>query len=277
MEWLVYIANGMYLLSYYMKDILRLRIFTVAAAICLTTYFYFRPEPMMTVVYWNLFFVALNVYQIVRIVGLQIPKRKDVSVGTADGKRIALAAVLLVSLAAPAWAGIDEGVAAYKRGDYKLALQEWTPLAEQGHANAQYLIGEMYHEGVGVPQDNAASAIWILRAAEQGHGDAQYLIGQMYHGGLGVPLDYAEAALWYRRAGEQGNPGCQFILGFLYRTGQGVPKDFVQAHFWFSVSAAQGSDASRKSRERVAKKMTPAQIAEAQRLAREWMEKRRGK
>ncbi len=174
-------------------------------------------------------------------------------------------------------AGIDEGVAAYKRGDYKLALQEWTPLAEQGHANAQYLIGEMYHEGVGVPQDNAAAAMWILRAAEQGHGDAQYLIGQMYHGGLGVPLDYAEAALWYRRAGEQGNPGCQFILGFLYSTGQGVPKDFVQAHFWFSVSAAQGSDASRKSRERVAKKMTPAQIAEAQRLAREWMEKRRGK
>ena len=113
--------------------------------------------------------------------------------------------------------------------------------------------------------------------AEQGHGDAQYLLGQMYHGGLGVPLDYAEAALWYRRAAEQGNPGCQFLLGFLYSTGRGVPKDFVQAHFWFSVSAARGSDASRKSRERVAKKMTPAQIAEAQRLARELTEKRRGK
>ncbi len=153
-------------------------------------------------------------------------------------KRIALAVAMFVSLAAPAWAGIDEGVAAYKRGDYKLAIQELTLLAEQGH------------------------------------GDAQYLLGQMYHGGLGVPLDYAEAALWYRRAAEQGNPGCQFLLGFLYSTGRGVPKDFIQAHFWFSVSAARGSDASRKSRERVAKKMTPAQIAEAQRLAREWKPKK---
>jgi TPR repeat protein len=156
-------------------------------------------------------------------------------------KRIALAVAMFVSLAAPAWAGIDEGVAAYKRGDYKLAIQELTPLAEQGH------------------------------------GDVQYLLGRMYHTGLGVPQDYAEATLWYRRAAEQGNPGCQFLLGFLYSTGRGVPKDLVQAHFWFSVSAARGSDASRKSRERVAKKMTPAQIAEAQRLARELMEKRRGK
>ena len=156
-------------------------------------------------------------------------------------KRIALAVAMFVSLAAPAWAGNDEGVAAYQRGDYKLAIQELLPLAEQGH------------------------------------GDAQYLLGRMYHGALGVPQDYAEAALWYRRAAEQGNPDCQFLLGFLYSTGRGVPKDFVQAHFWFSVSAARGSDASRKSRERVAKKMTPAQIAEAQRLARELMEKRRGK
>ena len=156
-------------------------------------------------------------------------------------KRIALAVAMFVSLAAPAWAGIDEGVAAYKRGDYKLAIQELTPLAEQDH------------------------------------GDVQYLLGRMYHTGLGVPQDYAEATLWYRRAAEQGNPGCQFLLGFLYSTGRGVPKDLVQAHFWFSVSAARGSDAPRKSRERVAKKMTPTQIAEAQRLVRELMGKRRGK
>jgi hypothetical protein len=91
MECLVYIANGMYLLSYFMKDILRLRVLTVAAAICLVAYFYFRPEPMMTVVYWNLFFVALNVYQIMRIIGLQIPNRKGDPVGTADGKAGALA------------------------------------------------------------------------------------------------------------------------------------------------------------------------------------------
>lgn len=68
MEALVYIANLLYLGSYFMQDILRLRALTVTAALCLVGYFYLRPEPLMTVVCWNLFFVALNVFQIVRIV-----------------------------------------------------------------------------------------------------------------------------------------------------------------------------------------------------------------
>ncbi len=68
MEILVYMANGMYLASYFMKEMLHLRMLTVAAALCLSAYFYFQPEPMMTVVSWNLFFVALNVFQITRIV-----------------------------------------------------------------------------------------------------------------------------------------------------------------------------------------------------------------
>lgn len=68
MELLVYIANGMYLVSYSMKDMLYLRVLTVVAALCLVAYFYIRPEPMMTVVCWNLFFVALNLLQIARTI-----------------------------------------------------------------------------------------------------------------------------------------------------------------------------------------------------------------
>ena len=67
MEILIYIANGLYLASYMMKDILRLRLLTTIAACVLVAYFYFRPEPMMTVVCWNQFFVALNIYQITGI------------------------------------------------------------------------------------------------------------------------------------------------------------------------------------------------------------------
>jgi uncharacterized membrane protein len=67
MEALVYIANLLYLGSYFMQDLLRLRALTITAAICLVCYFYLRPEPLMTVVCWNLFFVALNVLQIVRM------------------------------------------------------------------------------------------------------------------------------------------------------------------------------------------------------------------
>ena len=68
MEALVYIANVLYLLSYFAGDMLRLRALTVTAALCLVSYFYLRPEPMMTVVCWNLFFVALNLFQIGRLI-----------------------------------------------------------------------------------------------------------------------------------------------------------------------------------------------------------------
>jgi hypothetical protein len=64
METLVYAANILYLLSYMVRDILLLRIFTIIAACCLVTYFYNQAEPLMTVVYWNLFFVAMNAIQL---------------------------------------------------------------------------------------------------------------------------------------------------------------------------------------------------------------------
>ena len=68
MDALIYVANGLYLLSYAVRDILYLRLLTVVAACCLATYFYNQAEPLMTVVYWNMFFIALNVAQLSWIV-----------------------------------------------------------------------------------------------------------------------------------------------------------------------------------------------------------------
>ena len=68
MDSLIYVANILYLLSYMVRDILHLRILTIVAACCLVTYFYNQAEPLMTVVYWNLFFVALNAFQLSNIV-----------------------------------------------------------------------------------------------------------------------------------------------------------------------------------------------------------------
>ncbi len=67
MEAFVYAANFLYLTSYLVRDILHLRILTIIAACCLVTYFYNQAEPMMTVVCWNVFFVALNIFQLTRI------------------------------------------------------------------------------------------------------------------------------------------------------------------------------------------------------------------
>jgi hypothetical protein len=75
MEFMIYVANGLYVASYFMKDILHLRILSAVAASCLIAYFYFRAEPMMTVVYWNLFFVGVNTFQIARVFRDQWPMR----------------------------------------------------------------------------------------------------------------------------------------------------------------------------------------------------------
>jgi TPR repeat protein len=85
-----------------------------------------------------------------------------------------------------------------------------------------------------------------------------------------VKQDYAEAAKWYRKAAEQGDICSQYELGMMYEDGHGVPQDFVQAYMWFDLEAAQGLPNGQDKRDSIAKKMTPAQIAEAQRLTREW-------
>ena len=75
---------------------------------------------------------------------------------------------------------------------------------------------------------------------------------------------------WYRLAADQGNACAQYNLGIMYAKGQGVPQDYVLAHMWFNLSAAQGIGDAVKNRDIAAGKMTPDQLAEAQRLAREW-------
>ncbi len=148
--------------------------------------------------------------------------------------RILAATFLCLMLATPAWAGLDEGMAAYRRADYATALREFRPLAGQGNGLAQYSIGLMYYNGQGVKQD------------------------------------YAEAVKWYRKAADQGDAGAQSNLGVMYHTGQGVTHDHVQAHMWFNLAGAQGDKEAAKNRDIVAKLMTPAQIAEAQRRAGKW-------
>ena len=140
----------------------------------------------------------------------------------------------------------------------------------------------MYELGEGVPQDYAEAVRWYRKAAEQGYAEAQNNLGLMYDMAQGVPQNYAEAVKWYRKAAEQGNDIGQYNLGFMYANGQGVPQDYVQAHMWFNLAASRsepGSDRDMavKNRDIIAAKMTPAQIAEAQRLAREWKPKKEGK
>jgi uncharacterized protein len=120
------------------------------------------------------------------------------------------------------------------------------------------------------PKNDAEAVVWFRKAADQGDPVAQFLLGGQYATGQGVARDYAEALLWFQKAAEQGHPAAKFYLGAIYAKGDGVPQDYVRGHMWFSLSAAQGNQEAVKALEMAERKMTPVQIAEAQKLARDW-------
>ncbi|MCH7499255.1 MAG: sel1 repeat family protein [Nitrospinae bacterium] len=185
---------------------------------------------------------------------------------------------LMFSLPAMSTAGsFDDAVTAYQAGNYQKAFKLFKPFAEQGFADAQYNLGLMYDNGLGVTQDYVEAVKWYKKAAEQGEAIAQYNLGNMYENGEGVRQDYAEAVKWFRMAAEQGYAGGQSNLGVMYGHGRGVRQDYVQAYKWFSLSAlrSQGSvfDYSLSNRNFIEKRMTQAQVVEAQKLAREWKPK----
>ncbi len=147
---------------------------------------------------------------------------------------------LNLSFLAAASLGADfaTGVSAYQKGDYATAAKEWRPLAEQGSPEAQFNLGLLYADGQGVPQDYSEAITWFQRSAAQ---------------------DYAKA---------------QLNLGALYSSGKGVKRDYVQAYKWFNVCAAKGDSKCVAKRDFVAKQLKASQLANAQRLAKEFTPKK---
>ena len=183
----------------------------------------------------------------------------------------------------------------------KEAVKLWSIDAEKGNGAALGLLVSMYHHGTGVPMDNKEALKWIRLAAEQRIAAGQRSLGYMYERGLEVSQDYSEAAKWYQLSAEQGNTfsssrlyelakknipqAVQFLinnaeqgdslaqsyLGRMYADGEGIAQDNIQAHKWFSISLTGSYKNGREFKNNVEKQMTPVQIAEAQKLEREWM------
>ena len=123
--------------------------------------------------------------------------------------------------------------------------------------------------------DHAAAVSSLRNRVAQGEAEAQFALGFIYFQGEVVPQDYAQALKWYRLAAAQGDAIAQNNLGAIYGSGRGVPQDSVQAYKWYYLAAATFTtnpqhDNAVKACNSLATRMTPAQIAEAQKLAREW-------
>lgn len=187
------------------------------------------------------------------------------------GVTLLAATIITLGYGSAAIAGpFEDADTAYKAGDYQTAMHFWRPLADQGHARAQYNLGKLYFLGEGVPLDNAQCRYWWLKAADQDHVLAQFNLANMYYFGNGVSKNTAEALKWYRRAAGQGYARAQFNLGLMYRLGEGVSQDVVQAYKWWSLAAAQGNEDAGSNQTALARTMTREQVAKAKQLTSEW-------
>jgi uncharacterized protein len=183
--------------------------------------------------------------------------------------------LIAMALTWPAFAGLDDGLAAYDRGDYATAYRELAPEAAGGAPLAQYNLARMYFTGEGVSRDSDEGLKWLRKAAMAGAGLAQYQLGARHEWGIDVAQDYGEAARWYRMAADRGLPVAQFRLGLLYMNGLGVTRDVVAAHLWLNLAASrlppgEPRIAVAQLRDQIAATMTAAQVAEAQMEARNW-------
>lgn len=203
-------------------------------------------------------------------------------------------------------ADFEKGMDAFLKADYASALAEWRPLANIGNAAAQFFLGHMYYDGLGVPQSFRSSREWYVRAADQGYAQAQYFLGIKYRQGTtGTPYDRKIAVKWYEKAALQGHVGGILTMSGFYRVGFGVPvdgekavawlktsanvapiqrklgilyyrgvdkkvrRDYVEAYKWFSLAVKNGDEAIVEWQQEVAKKLSPSQLQEAERRANE--------
>lgn len=171
----------------------------------------------------------------------------------------------LLALAAPLAAAGDfeAGVAAARSGDYQRALREWKPLAEAGKRDAQFNLGLLYENGLGVPKDPATAATWYKRAAEQDDREAQAYLAEMYAQGLGIPRDDTEALRWYKRAGELGHAAAQYNVGLFYALGRGVEPSDIEGYAWLKVGEENGAK-STGLLETLKKNMSPERLEAAE-------------
>lgn len=186
--------------------------------------------------------------------------------------------------------------------DYAVAARYYRMAAQKGYIAAQYNLAWLLENGVGVKQDLHEAAVWYRKAAEQGDAESQNNLGTLYATGQGVPRDDAEAVRWYglaakqedpegltnlammylqgrgvkrdpprafrlcRQAAEAGHPAARQNLALMYANGDGVERDYVAAYLWLDLAAGE-MDSAASLRDRLAKEMTPDQLARARDLA----------
>lgn len=135
---------------------------------------------------------------------------------------------------------LERGNQAYQQGDFATAASLWRPLAKAGDRDAQFALGTLYQQGLGVAQDDLESTRWFQRAAKQGSVPAQYNLGNAYKFGRGVKASDKAAFQWWLKAAQAGLAPAQFNVGTAYFYGRGVTQSTEQGLVWYRKAADNG-------------------------------------
>jgi len=185
---------------------------------------------------------------------------------------LTLATVLGMATSGAQAADFQKGLDAARAGNFEIAFVEFSALAEEGDADAQYNLALMYDNGQGVELDDVVAFQWYTLSAQQGHSSAQYNLASMYQNGRGVAEDDVAALKWYTLSAEQGDIKAQNNLAKMYFLGEGVAQNSAAALIWATIAAENGNENASAALNIVRKNMSQADIARAEDMARVCME-----
>ena len=135
----------------------------------------------------------------------------------------------------------DDAVAAYSNGNYALAIQIWSELANQGDTLSQFNLGILYEQGLGVEQDVLRAVGFYTLAASADYAEAQInLANILYSWTNDSPQNIEHAIYWWNQAAQSGNAEAQYRLGSLLLAGKKIPLNFESAKVWLEKAALQG-------------------------------------
>ena len=139
--------------------------------------------------------------------------------------------------------------------------------AEQGLAEAQYILGNMYAQGFHVEKDLNKAFSWVKKSAEQGYAAAEFDLASMYDAGEGVDKNLQKAASWYKKVAEKGEAAAAYNLANMYETGEGLPEDLLSSYAWFEAAALMGFEDAKEASSRIAHQFDKTALAKAEKQA----------
>lgn len=152
-----------------------------------------------------------------------------------------LSAFLTLTNLASAHITLQDGLNAYYNKNYKQAYDIFYQLSQQGNSQAQYILGSMYLDGLGVKQDYKQAYKFFNESALQNNSFGEYGLGYLYKHGLGVKKDLSKTVYWWKKSAQLNNKDALYGLGFLYSLGQGVELNYKKSFDYWQKASYLGS------------------------------------